>query len=189
VEYEPVYIYALVDPRNDEIRYIGKSIDIERRYASHLGDKTSNTGKVAWIGRLAEAGMVPDIKILETANEINWATRESWWIKHGLDKNWRLFNISMGGEGGSIFQLPESLYWVLPKDILLKLERLPRKVRADIILEVAKVLSNGFIEMVHLFVNKDYGGYLKCQEDGRRIAIREITRLIAVLTRKNNKET
>jgi hypothetical protein len=32
MDFEKVYIYALIDPCSDDIRYIGKSIDPEQRY-------------------------------------------------------------------------------------------------------------------------------------------------------------
>lgn len=189
MEYEPVYIYALTDPRNDEVRYVGKSIDPERRYISHLFDKETNAGKVAWIERLESRGLKPGMKILEEADESNWSERESWWIKHGLDEGWKLLNISMGGEGGSIYQLPSSLYSVLPKDVINKLESLPSKVQADIIVDTAKLMADGFLEMVRCFINDDMDGYYAYQESGRRIAINTIPGLIEAKTRLSNKES
>lgn len=189
MKYDPVYIYALIDPRDDKIRYIGKSISPERRYEQHLHEKEINEGKIGWINGLQMRGMQPEMKILEVAHEKNWEKRERWWIKRGREFGWPLLNISPGGEGNSFYRLPSSLYWLLEKDLLDRLEKLPNRAQADIVIEVAKMLADGFRSMVECYANKDYDGYFGYQISGRVIATREIKRLVGVKTRLIAKES
>jgi hypothetical protein len=52
------YIYALIDPRTDEVRYIGKSIEPNKRLKSHIyassyiNDSSYNSHKSNWIRKL-----------------------------------------------------------------------------------------------------------------------------------------
>jgi hypothetical protein len=60
-------IYALVDPRTDRIMYVGQSIDIDKRYRSHLDTDRyePNVPKRRWIKELTKAGMKPQLIVLE----------------------------------------------------------------------------------------------------------------------------
>jgi hypothetical protein len=60
------YIYALVCPKDNTIRYIGKSINPETRFLDHIGYKDkSNIRKNRWIKKLKEEGSYPVLKILD----------------------------------------------------------------------------------------------------------------------------
>jgi hypothetical protein len=93
-----VFIYALVDPTSNDIRYIGKSLCPKKRLKVHMSD-SSQTSKVEWLTSLKENGEIPKIKILEITDEDHWPKKEKWWIKEGLHRGWPLTNISMGGGG------------------------------------------------------------------------------------------
>lgn len=91
------YIYALIDPRTREVRYIGKSVDPLRRLDCHLDDKDSSLRKSRWLKKLGER---PILKILESGVGSSWIESERWWIKFyreevGAD----LTNLTDGGEG------------------------------------------------------------------------------------------
>ncbi|MDQ3816857.1 MAG: GIY-YIG nuclease family protein [Thermoproteota archaeon] len=56
------FIYALVDPRDGRFRYVGKTIDPQARYASHLQDAKKylySKSKTDWINELVERGYRP----------------------------------------------------------------------------------------------------------------------------------
>ena len=91
-----VFIYTLIDPITDEVRYVGKSIKPERRYREHL-TVDSNTHKSAWIKSLLKKGMEPTLKIIEECDEGNWSDREKYWVSQ-YDN---LSNLTEGGEDGS----------------------------------------------------------------------------------------
>ncbi len=77
-----IYIYALKDPENNEIKYIGKTNNIKRRYNNHLQEvnKGINTKKVNWIRKLKENNTKPILEVLEICCDINWQDREMYWI-------------------------------------------------------------------------------------------------------------
>lgn len=92
-----VYIYALIDPDTNNIRYIGKTIYPQLRYSEHLNKKCSNKHKDNWIALLKKNNKVPIFKIMEVINSDDWKEREKYYIK--LYKN-TLVNLSEGGNGG-----------------------------------------------------------------------------------------
>ena len=91
-----VFIYGLIDPFTNEVRYVGKSINPKRRYKEHL-NKMTNTHKSAWIKSLLKIGKEPKIEIIEECSGDNWSDREKYWISfYG-----NLTNLTEGGEDGS----------------------------------------------------------------------------------------
>lgn len=80
-------IYALFDPREpDIIRYVGATgYDLNERLSNHFGfdrkKKTVNR-KEQWLIGLAESGIRPQIKLLETCDEFEVERKERQWIKH-----------------------------------------------------------------------------------------------------------
>ena len=94
------YIYALHDPRDGTVHYIGKSNSPRSRLMQHLEDKTCNTKKVAWIDELAAAGLRPSLEILDEVERKEWPQAERDWIAFAFAEGWPLTNISPGGCGG-----------------------------------------------------------------------------------------
>lgn len=101
-------IYALVDPRTKEVRYVGKTKSkMCARIKTHLRHvrypKNRNfTHKEAWLKGLIDAGMKPKKQILEIVpHGDDWASRERWWIATAPERGWKLTNLSIGGESGA----------------------------------------------------------------------------------------
>ena len=93
------YIYSLIDPRTNKVRYVGKSNNPQQRLIDHFYDD-SKTKKCSWILKLKSLGLKPILKILEEVPENNWEAREVYWISFfrrtvGPD----LTNLCNGGEG------------------------------------------------------------------------------------------
>ena len=94
-----VHIYALCDPKTNQIRYIGKSQRVKERYSNHLNDK-SKTHKVNWINSLKNKGLKPTLIILEELEDNqDWKEREMFWINQGRLNGWDLVNSTDGGDG------------------------------------------------------------------------------------------
>lgn len=94
-----VYIYALADPKTDEIRYVGKSIDPSKRLEDHI--KTSyndHRRKSNWIQSLMRNDLRPKLIILEEVPEEFWQDAERNWIAHYRVK-YDLTNHTSGGDG------------------------------------------------------------------------------------------
>jgi hypothetical protein len=97
-----IYIYTLKDPISNEIRYIGKTNNIERRFQKHITEKRNNTYKEQWISGLKNKGYLPIIEIIDTVPKEDWIFWETWWISLFKSWNFKLTNISIGGEGGPL---------------------------------------------------------------------------------------
>lgn len=86
-----IYIYKLTDPRNNEVRYIGKTTNIKRRYKQHLYDKRKSH-KSSWVQSLRNQKLKPIMEILEICGD-NWKGREIYWISQFNN----LTNLKEGG--------------------------------------------------------------------------------------------
>lgn len=95
-----VYIYGLIDPNNNRIKYIGKTIvEPINRMKQHIYEAKRNqrTGKDLWLMGLIDANLMPKVIVLEETNKVQWKDKEKYWIKfYGLDS---LTNTREGGDG------------------------------------------------------------------------------------------
>lgn len=91
------YIYELIDPRTNEVRYVGASNDPKMRYSHHLGRLDGGAEKIAWLKELAELKLKPILNIRESHEDRNEALlRETYWITQHLSEGQRLVNIKHG---------------------------------------------------------------------------------------------
>ncbi len=93
------FIYALLDPRTDEIRYIGKTVNPNARLRQHIKTRRTVTHCTLWIDTLLAESVKPVMKVLETCDKSNGSTQERWWIAEGKKAGLRLTNLTDGGEG------------------------------------------------------------------------------------------
>ncbi|HLG65988.1 MAG TPA: GIY-YIG nuclease family protein [Ktedonosporobacter sp.] len=89
-------IYALIDPRDKSIRYVGLSNDVRYRFAQHL---LRDGGKLerAWIIELQQLGLSPIFQILETVADNTYPAaceREHHWIYKLTCSGHSLLNVS-----------------------------------------------------------------------------------------------
>lgn len=95
-----IYIYTLTDPRTNEIKYVGKTNDIKKRYRNHIQESIKGlkkTHKHCWIRSLLNINIKPIIDILEEYDGNDWEWLEIMWI--GIIKSWG-FNLTNIGDGG-----------------------------------------------------------------------------------------
>lgn len=94
-----IYIYGLVDPFTDKIRYIGKSVRPKERLTNHCNDR-SVTWRTNWIQSVIKMGKRPQLLILQTLKDgDDWQKIETEWIKKGRNNGWKLTNCTDGGDG------------------------------------------------------------------------------------------
>lgn len=92
-----VSIYALCDPDTDEVRYVGKAIDVQRRFKQHIYySQFRQTVKDLWIQGLEKRGQQPTIVVLEVVSRGEAHAREVYWIGRCASTG-RLFNITHSG--------------------------------------------------------------------------------------------
>lgn len=97
-----VYIYVLCDPRTGEIRYVGKTINIQERFKGHCGCKVG-TYKSNWIVGLKMLGLKPMVEVLETiknSDDTDWQHVERFWIAYLRFLGFALTNLDDGGMAG-----------------------------------------------------------------------------------------
>lgn len=94
-------IYALIDPRDDAVRYVGIAVKPVKRLADHIkASAYETTHKARWIRQLLALGLQPTMQILEQGDDT--ALREEAerrWIAHYRSAGARLTNLTDGGDG------------------------------------------------------------------------------------------
>lgn len=105
------YIYALIDPRDGQPRYVGKTIDPTKRLNGHINPKRKcNCHSANWIRQLVKAGFMPEMKIIEEVKPgDDWKERERFWIQKYQEMGYSLTNITPGGDGGGYVGRTQSL--------------------------------------------------------------------------------
>ncbi len=79
-------IYTLIDPRDGEVRYVGITDNMARRFAQHLRETGARTAKGQWLEDLHTYGLKPLIKAIEEmhfekAQRHLVEERERYWIR------------------------------------------------------------------------------------------------------------
>jgi GIY-YIG catalytic domain len=88
----PALIYALTDPESDEVRYIGRTRHLMRRYARHLLKRRGAPDKVRWLQELEQKRRLPGVVVLEEVAPEDVEARERWWIAHYRQRGAQLLN-------------------------------------------------------------------------------------------------
>jgi len=115
-------IYGLKDPRTDEYRYVGKSINGIKRAKSHF-NHSHNPMVNEWINELKLDNYLPDIIILENVND--WSElvdKEKYWTGKLINDGYDLCNILIRDSYNNIInaynkQLEEQ---IISKELILK---------------------------------------------------------------------
>lgn len=68
------YFYSLSDPLTNEVYYIGKTENVEKRYSQHCSNPSGrvkvNVGLTLWLGTLFELGLKPIITVIDIIPDI-----------------------------------------------------------------------------------------------------------------------
>lgn len=91
-------VYALIDPRTNEVRYIGCTKSLARRFAIHLATGKSPSPSASaseWIAELLAANLQPKLEVLEHFSTERHGVAfeaEKQWILHYLELGAPLLN-------------------------------------------------------------------------------------------------
>jgi hypothetical protein len=99
---ENTFIYALSDPRDNQIRYIGKANKPKDRYNNHYNSsRDKDTHKRNWINSVRKDGFRPEMIVLDEVPKTEWQYWEKFYIC--LFKTWgfNLVNYTNGGDGST----------------------------------------------------------------------------------------
>jgi hypothetical protein len=93
------YIYCLIDPRNGEVRYIGKTVNPLTRKYQHVckQSKDEDNFRTRWINKLLKLKLKPIFKVLEVCSIDQFELRETYYIS--VYKSEKLTNSDDTGQG------------------------------------------------------------------------------------------
>ena len=92
------YIYGLIDPTSELIKYIGKTIDTKERLRNHISEsKKGNSYKCIWIRSLLKRNLKPVLKVLKICPLSDFIKYESYYIS--MYKSNKLTNSDYSGQG------------------------------------------------------------------------------------------
>ena len=92
-------IYALIDPRDDAVRYVGCAGDIDERLRQHMRSKNLGLPKYRWLAELKRCGLSPRLEILETVEGyLPTFAREEYWVKKLMGSGAPLTNVLLTRE-------------------------------------------------------------------------------------------
>lgn len=98
---KPIYIYALIDPRTAEVRYIGLTRFPEKRLSNEIHYPHNNHLR-NWVNSLKEDGVRPEMTILQVCKK-DADEHERKWIAFHRSLGCKLLNYTDGGETGFKF--------------------------------------------------------------------------------------
>lgn len=93
------YIYKLIDPTTNQIRYIGQTDNIKRRYNDHISSSLNknsssyNTHKSSWVRKVVNNNLFPIIEVIEECNSLEQSNiRERYYIEKLTNEGYKLTN-------------------------------------------------------------------------------------------------
>jgi len=149
------FIYGLIDPETNLIRYVGKTNNLKSRFNKHLSECNKKgfwTPKNKWIRSLKERGLSPIMSIIEETTTEYVNNLEMEYIK----KYPNLTNSTEGGDGG----------WTGNKHSVESIKKMKHSHYKKTILQFD--LNNNFIEAYNslaeagILTKLDYRTILKC---------------------------
>lgn len=95
------YIYALRDPVTHQMRYVGKTTNLKRRWHDHVHLRaTDHSYRANWLRSLLAAGKRPKMMLLDTLSDHDdWELREQRWVRTLRAYDQPITNLAIGGEG------------------------------------------------------------------------------------------
>ncbi len=101
-----IFIYLLVDPITDEIKYVGKTNEPLVRLRGHLVVRNTKKRKDAWIKSLKDKKLKPVVEIIDEVVDEEWEFWEQYYISLFRSWGFNLYNLTNGGEGVDIGHIP-----------------------------------------------------------------------------------
>ena len=96
---ETVFIYALIDPKSNQVRYIGKTNNIHRRFRRHITERfLHDSHKDRWIRKLVDENISPEIEVIDEVYKSDWWYWEKFYISYFLYLGCLLTNGTKGGD-------------------------------------------------------------------------------------------
>jgi hypothetical protein len=95
------FIYGLVDPRSNCLRYIGKTTNLRHRFWRHTHPSSKDrTHRACWIRGIVAVGLLPRIEVITVVDRAVEDAEERYYIALFRAMGADLVNLSDGGGGG-----------------------------------------------------------------------------------------
>lgn len=95
----PVFIYGLVDPKTNELRYVGKSVNPLVRLRKHISERNvHDTYKDRWLRKLYDLNIKPELIIIDEVKHNQWQFWERFYINYFKSIGCSLTNTTIGGD-------------------------------------------------------------------------------------------
>jgi len=96
---EKIFIYILIDPTTEQVRYVGKTTDIKRRLRRHINERyLHDSYKDRWLRKLLDNNLSPQIEIIDEVGKDNWVFWEQFYISYFRFIGSSLTNRTIGGD-------------------------------------------------------------------------------------------
>jgi len=93
------FIYILSDPSNGNVRYVGKTKDLNRRFRRHISERNlRNSYKDRWIRKIVDSGDLPEITVVDIVSDEEWSYWEKFYISYFKFIGSELTNGTEGGD-------------------------------------------------------------------------------------------
>lgn len=101
---DTVAIYALIDPRTECLRYVGKTKrPLQARLKRHVYDAPKQdhrrTHRGCWLLQLKRQGLRPRIRLIQRVPSSQWPEAERYWVAFFREAGCPLTNSCAGGKG------------------------------------------------------------------------------------------
>jgi group I intron endonuclease len=94
-----VFIYGLVDPFTNQLKYIGKSVNPTIRLRKHISERNKrDSHKDRWIRKIINKGIKPELIIIDEVSQSNWGYWEKYYISYFRFIGCTLTNGTSGGD-------------------------------------------------------------------------------------------
>jgi group I intron endonuclease len=91
-------VYLLSDPKTEEPRYVGVTVNLKNRIRDHKKDKRK-CYRTNWIQSLKKENLSPLVKVLEEVDDKDRDIAERFWIAFFRERFDNLVNATDGGDG------------------------------------------------------------------------------------------
>lgn len=186
-----ITIYALLDPRDCAIRYIGLTRDLKARLR-HYRNKPHTKHLVNWFSMLKNLGLFPRVEILEEVDEGEAAEKaEREWIAFYRSCNCDLINFTLGGENA--FKMTDEMKarktGIVRRDRGLKRKPRTEETKRRISESRKRAYADGQIKSVFSGLNKSRRGIPLSDEHRRRVSRALKGKVTAESTKEKLRET
>jgi hypothetical protein len=91
------YIYGITD-EHGTVRYVGKSVNVERRFSEHFKERDRNYPLYTWIRKQQRETRFVGCAVLVSVLGVDWQSVEKAVIKQYREDGFKLLNLAGGGD-------------------------------------------------------------------------------------------